>query len=189
MSEISDGPPEPRLDPGDELVDLIDPDNRVLGQTSRREVRTRNLLHRGVGILCLDSRDRVYVHRRTETKDVFPGMYDMFVGGVVGAGESFETAATREIDEELGIRGPRPRYLFRHLYHGPRNHSLIQVYSVVWDGEIRHQESEVAWGDWLPRSELDGWVGRHPIVPDGLEVYHRLLLHESGKLEPGDPFP
>jgi len=164
---------------GDEVVDLIDADNRVIGQTSRREVRARNLLHRGVGILCRNPEQAIYVHRRTNTKDVFPGMYDMFVGGVVASGESYETAAKREISEELGIVGPEPRFLFHHLYKGPLNHSWVAVYDVEWDGPIRHQESEVAWGQYLSMQDLLGKLETWSFVPDGLEIFQRYL--QDGK--------
>ena len=89
-------PSEEHPSPGEELVDLIDRDDRVIGRASRRRVRAENLLHRGVGILCRNSGGLIYVHKRTDIKDVFPGMYDMFVGGVVEAGETYDEAASRE---------------------------------------------------------------------------------------------
>lgn len=161
--------------PGDELVDLVDDQNRVIGSTTRREIRTRNLLHRGVGILCRNSSGRVYVHRRTTTKDVFPGMYDMWVGGVVGAGESYDDAARREIGEELGIYGPTPQPLFHHLYLGPHNRSWVALYEVIWDGPITHQESEVEWGCYLTEREIEQRLTLWTWVPDGLEIYDRYL--------------
>ena len=157
--------------PSEELVDLIDRDDRVIGRTSRRQVRAENRLHRGVGILCANSRGLIYVHKRTDTKDVFPGMYDMFVGGVVGAGETYDEAAKREIAEELGIVGPTPEYLFRHLYWGPQNRSLVAVYSVEWDGPIRHQESEITWGTFLSFDEIIEKLEEWTFVPDGLEIF------------------
>ncbi len=183
------GPGESGTDPGDEWVDLIDSENRVTGRTSRREVRGRNLLHRGVGILCFDSGGRVYVHRRTETKDVFPGLYDMFVGGVVESGETYADAARREIDEELGVRGPTPEYLFRHLYEGDQNRSWIQVYRVIWDGPITHQVEEISWGDWLRAEDLESWVDSHTIVPDGLEVYQRYRTWVRSGSPASQPLP
>ncbi|MBI3929609.1 MAG: NUDIX domain-containing protein [Armatimonadetes bacterium] len=159
----------------EEMVDVIDLDNQVVEVLPRSLVRSRNLLHRGVGILCCNSRGETYVHRRTPTKDVFPGMYDMFVGGVVESGERYHQAAAREIAEELGIRGAPPDYLFTHLYLGERNRSRIQVYRVLWDGPIRWQPEEIEWGDWLPESDLADWVSTVPVVPDGLEVFYRYL--------------
>jgi isopentenyldiphosphate isomerase len=163
-----DPPPRPAAD---EIVDLVDESNRVIGTAPRREVRARNLLHRGVGILCRNSRGEVYVHRRTATKDVFPGLHDMFVGGVVGSKESYDDAARREIREELGIEGPEPRRLFDHLYLGPLNRSWVAVYEVTWDGPIRHQETEVAWGAYMTLDELLGKLGEWEFVPDGLEIF------------------
>ena len=160
------------MSPGEERVDLVDLENRVVGRALRREVRSRNLLHRGVGIVCFDGKGRIYVHRRTETKDIFPGMYDMFVGGVVASGESYRAAAAREVAEELGIVGPRPDYLFSHLYLGDRNRAWIQVYRVEWDGPIRHQPEEVSWGSWIEEADLEGMIRERSFVPDGLEIYH-----------------
>ena len=174
---------EPPKDPGEELVDLVDEENRVIGRALRREVRARNLLHRGVGILCRNPEGRVHVHRRTETKDVFPGLYDMFVGGVVVSGESYDAAAKREIAEELGIVGPRPRFLFPHLYLGDRNRSWIHVYDVVWDGPLRLQAEEIVWGDWVELEALHRMVMEKPFVPDGLEVFSHYLRFKEG--EPG----
>ncbi len=169
--------PEPpsALNPADEIVDLVDMENRITGQSTRREVRSRNLLHRGVGILCRNSKEEIYVHRRTTSKDVFPGMYDMLVGGVVGAGECYDAAARREIAEELGIEGPTPRWLFDHLYIGPRNRSWVAFYEVEWDGPIRHQASEVDWGSFMT---YEAFLEKLPIwefVPDGLEIFRRYV--------------
>jgi isopentenyldiphosphate isomerase len=139
-------------------------------------VRRRNLLHRGVGILCRNSAGKIHVHRRTMTKDVFPGLHDMLVGGVVGRGESFEDAARREIEEELGIAGAAPEFLCHHLYLGPQNRSLVAVYRVVWDGPVRLQEEEIAWGAYLSREELERrlQLREWTFVPDGLEIWERL---------------
>lgn len=174
----------------EEWVDLVDGENRIIGATTRADMRARNLLHRGVGILCRNSQGQVYVHRRTDTKDLFPGLHDMFVGGVVSRGESYETAALREIEEELGIRGPIPRWLFDHLYVGPRNHSWIRVFDVTWDGPVVHQPEEIAWGGWIAEDALESWAGSVEIVPDGLDVFHHWLeWRKTGESRSGGPHP
>lgn len=157
----------------DELVDLVDLQDRVVGQAPRSEVRAGNLLHRGVGILCRNSRGEIYVHRRTPTKDLFPHLHDMFVGGVVGSGESYEAAAAREVAEELGIPDARPVFLFAHLYQGEHNRAWVHVFLVEWDGPVVHQESEIEWGAWMPEADLEAWCDEVEIVPDGLEIFRR----------------
>jgi isopentenyldiphosphate isomerase len=161
------------IDPGDELLDVVDEDDRVVGQATRREVRARRLLHRFSSILCLDSAGRLYVHRRTDDKDVYPGMYDTAAGGVLAAGETYLEAARRELAEELGVAGPEPRFLFRHRYRGPENPSWSALFEVTWDGPVRPQASEIAWGSFLTMEELDARLQEWPFVPDGLEIFRR----------------
>ncbi|MBS2039204.1 NUDIX domain-containing protein [bacterium] len=77
-----------------QTVEVVDLDNRVLTDVSRAQIRRQNLLHRAVKIMVVNPRGEVFVHRRTSTKDLFPRMHDMFVGGVVESGESYEEAAS-----------------------------------------------------------------------------------------------
>jgi isopentenyldiphosphate isomerase len=159
----------------DELIDWVDEQDRVIGQVTRARMRAENLLHRCIAVLCLHPDGRASVHKRTASKDVFPSLYDAFVGGVVGAGESYDAAAVREIEEELGIVGPTPEPLFQHLYDGPESRSHTRVYRVTWAGPIRHQPSEVAWGGYCDLAALaSGGLG-FALVPDGAEFLERYL--------------
>jgi isopentenyldiphosphate isomerase len=163
------------MKPALEMVDIVDEANIVTGCLTRQEVRSQNLLHRGVGILVYNSKGEVYVHQRTATKDLFPSLFDMLVGGVVSSGEDYLTAARREVSEELGVENEELEELFHHLYLGPKNRSWIAVYRVRWDGPIQHQVEEIAWGGWLSEPELEGWSKKVEIVPDGLSVFQEYL--------------
>ena len=159
----------------DELIDWVDEHDRVIGQVTRARMRAENLLHRCIAVMCLDSRGRVYVHRRTASKDVYPSLHDAFVGGVVGAGESYDDAARREIGEELGIVGPTPEPLFHHVYEDAWSRSQTRVYRVRWDGAITHQPSEVAWGGFCDLAEVASGKLALPFVPDGWQVLQRYV--------------
>ena len=52
---------------------------------------------------CSARDGRLLVHRRADDKDVWPGRWDLAVGGVVAAGEDYDTAAVREVAEEIGV--------------------------------------------------------------------------------------
>lgn len=161
----------------DEVLDVVDRDDRVTGQAPRGEVYSRGLLHRCVFVQVRDAEGRVFVHRRTASKLVFPSAYDMFVGGVLGAGESYPRAALREAEEELGVTGlGQPEPLFKFLYEGPGGGWWSYVHEVRCDLPVSPQVSEVAWHAWLSEEELARRVadGEWPWVPDGLEAYRRL---------------
>lgn len=157
----------------DERVDIVDEHDNVIGTVSRSEIRERKLLHRGVAILCRNSKGDVYMHRRTDTKDVFPGLYDCFIGGTVASGEDYDTAAMREINEELGIDSHPVNMIFKHHYAGSDNPHLLQFYEVTYDGPITHQEAEIAWGSFIPPGELDKIIDDWDFVPDGRELWKR----------------
>src|SRR5207247_6592339 len=107
-----------------------------------------------------------HVQKRTDTKDVDPGAYDMLPGGVCGAGESYDECARRELAEELGIEGVEPRPLFKHRYSGPEGEAWGTVYEVRWDGPIRPQPEEVAWYDWVTEEGLDGVLATRQFFAD-----------------------
>ncbi|MFF7896693.1 NUDIX hydrolase [Streptomyces sp. NPDC007907] len=160
----------------DEILDVVDENDRVVGQAPRGEVYARGLRHRCVFVQARDAEGRIFVHRRTATKLVFPSLYDMFVGGVVGAGESYDTAALREAEEELGVTGlPRPRHLFTFLYDdGSGRTWWSAVYEVRCDLPVQPQAEEVAWHGFLPDAEVERRLRDWEWVPDGLAAYERL---------------
>ena len=168
-------------DPAHELVDVVDLEDRVVGVSTRAHVRAANLLHRCAEIAIVNGAGAIYVHRRTQTKDVYPGMYDMVVGGVVASGESWEEGARRELEEEAGVAGADLREIGRHLYEGPHERALMRLYEVTWEGPITPQPEEIAWGEFVPFAELDRMLSVHAFCPDSLEVFERW---RDGRLGP-----
>jgi mutator protein MutT len=166
----------------EEIVDVVDEDDRVIGQVTRAQMRRDKLLHRVVAILCRNRDGKIYVHRRTATKDLFPNLYDMWTAGTVEAGETYEAAAKRELEEELGITGVELEPLFKHRYEGDRTRSHTMVYSVEWNGKIRHQPSEIAWGAFRSRSELLADLEHFEFVPDGAELFTRYVAAYPDRL-------
>ena len=162
------------MDAGDEPVEVVDDDGGVLRVVPRRVIREQLLLHRCTYVLVLNGTGELYVHRRTPTKDAYPSFYDVCAGGVCAVGEPFDDCAARELEEELGIT-TRPAFRFLHRYEGPDGRALGAVYDVRWDGPIRHQEAEVAWGAFEPVDRIEERIRRDPFCPDGLEVYGRWL--------------
>ncbi|MFD4873698.1 NUDIX hydrolase [Streptomyces sp. NPDC058420] len=165
----------------DEILDIVDEQDQVIGQSPRGDAYAQGLRHRATFIQARDAQGRVFVHRRTPTKLVFPSLYDMFVGGVVGAGESYDDAALREAEEELGVSGlPRPTFLFKFLYDdGAGRTWWSAVYEVRCELPVGPQVEEVAWHDFLTDDEIERRLGEWEWVPDGLAAYARLTAYRE----------
>src|SRR5262249_13925359 len=146
----------------DEWLDIVDEQDHIVGQAPRREATARRFRHRCVFIRVLDEHGRLFVHRRTPAKLVFPAYYDMFVGGVVAAGEAYDEAARREAAEELGVGDlPEPTFLFKFLYESPEHTWWSAVYELRYDGPVHPQAEEIDWHAFLAddslRSKLGEW--------------------------------
>jgi 8-oxo-dGTP pyrophosphatase MutT (NUDIX family) len=165
----------------DEILDIVDENDQVVGQSPRGAAYARGLRHRCAFIQVRDATGRLFVHRRTPTKLVFPSLYDMWVGGVVGAGETYDDAALREAEEELGVSGlPSPEFLFKFLYDdGAGRTWWSAVYEVRCDLPVNPQAEEVAWHDFLPEDEVERRLSQWEWVPDGLDAYERLRAHRA----------
>lgn len=159
----------------EEIVAVVDAANNVVGALPRREMRARRLPHRATYILVFSGKGELFVQRRTQTKDVYPGYLDPAAGGVVLAGEEYAEAARRELEEELGIRGVELTRHFDFHHRDPFIDVWGRVYSCIWDGPIVLQEEEVAGGFWvLPETFLADHDGQE-CTPDGLEVLRRFV--------------
>ncbi len=97
----------------DEIFDIVDQRDRVIGKATRGEVhKDPSLIHRSIAILVYRN-DELFLQKRSMTKDAFPGVWTCSVAGHVDSGESYEEAAIREMQEELGIKALRPPSVIR----------------------------------------------------------------------------
>jgi isopentenyldiphosphate isomerase len=160
---------------GEELVDIVDDDDTVIATVTRSEMRAGRLLHRSVGIAVISTDERLLIHRRSETKDIWPGMWDIAAGGVVASGESYEDAAHRELAEELGIDDATIEYLGRAHYVDDDLATMCRGYRIVHDGPFTFADGEVAETRWVTFDELDSMRGTHPFLPDSITLLLPLI--------------
>ena len=163
--------PDPRPAATDELVDVVDADDRVVATVTRRRMRSERLRHRAVFVAVVSSSGEALVQRRAGTKDVWPGRWDVGAGGVVASGESYDDAARRELFEELGIDAvPVALAADRHerRYADGDVDLVARCYRVVHDGPVRFVDGEVCEVRWLDRTSFEALVATEPFVPDSL---------------------
>ncbi len=173
-------PLPPTVSGRDELVDVVDEDDCVLRLATRAEVRAGNLWHRACYVVALDAAERVFVHLRTATKDVFPSHFDMMVGGVLAAGESYEDSARREVGEELGVAPLDLREVGALRYEDTRNRVLGRIYQCRVEGPLRLQAEEIVDGRWMAVEEVERQIRTAPFCPDGVVAFGVWLRWRPG---------
>lgn len=87
-----------------EYFDVLDEFGNKTGAIKERSAVHRDGdWHAAVNIFIVNSQNEVLQQRRAADKDSYPNMWDLSCGGHVVTGEDYETAAVRELEEELGV--------------------------------------------------------------------------------------
>ena len=86
-----------------ELIQIVDKKGNFTGQVmDKEEAHDKNLLHNEVGIFIINDKREVLLQKRSANKRFSPNKWGLCAGHV-DAYESLETAALREIKEEVGL--------------------------------------------------------------------------------------
>jgi isopentenyl-diphosphate delta-isomerase len=100
-----------------EKVLIVDEHDEPVRAASRLEMRQQNLWHRSTSIFVVNRAKEFVVQKRSTQKDYCPGYLDLAAGGVVGMADGdVDESARREVQEELGIEGTKPKYLLKFSY-------------------------------------------------------------------------
>lgn len=163
------------ISPADEIVQIVDRDNTPVGEVKRSIMRKQGLTHRASYILVFSSEKKLFVQKRTETKDIYPGYWDVAAGGVVLAREGYKHSAERELKEELGIHGIPLRFLFDHYFEAGDTRVWGHVFLCTHNGPFTLQREEVEYGRFLSIPEVLKLQEQEPFTPDGIEIIRRLI--------------
>jgi len=160
-----------------ELIAWVDEHDNLLGALPRAELRSRRLIGRGTFILLFNAAGELCVHRRTLSKAVYPGYWDIAAGGMVAAGEAYAQSAERELAEELGIRDAVLRDHGRFFFDQPDNRIWCAVFSAVSDAPLILQPEEVLEARFMTLEEAQLDTRRRPYCPDSLLALEHYLAN------------
>ena len=156
-----------------EKVIIVDRDNRPMGVVPRYKMRREGLIHRATYIVVFNEKRHVFMQKRTMDKDFLPGYYDAAAGGVLQEGEDYDTSASRELYEELGVQAPLEK-LFDFYYEVESQKMWGRAYACFHEGPFRLQAEEIESGAFHPISDiLTGIIS--PISPDTFYVLKRFI--------------
>jgi len=147
----------------DEYFDVVNERDEPVGRALRREVHVRGLWHRAVHVLVWDAVGRVFLQKRSMSKDMSPGLWDSSCSGHLDAGEDYDAAAVRELGEELGLRpNPRPKRWLRVAACAETGWEFCWVYRLRHDGPFVLHPEEIERGEWLSAAEVTQRIAARP---------------------------
>ncbi len=158
-------------------IQIVDKKNNPVGQATKQEAWRNGLIHRIVRISILDETGRLLVQKRSNKKELFPGRWDNSAAGHVDAGETYEQAALRELEEELGLTG-LPLVKMGDYYVDVTDDwrmmkRFTRSYKILVSEPLpifNLPKDEVVATEWMDIKNVKELVGKQPdLVTDGLE--------------------
>jgi isopentenyldiphosphate isomerase len=143
----------------EEIFDVVNERDEVIGQKTRNEVHRLGLMHRAVHVLAFNSRGDVFLQKRSMKKDRQPGLWDSSASGHVDSGEDYDTCAVRELREELGFNAHAPlQRLFKVPASPQTDQEHVWVYRCEAEGPFTLHPEEIERGDWFPAEKVNRWI-------------------------------
>ena len=159
-----------------ERIAWVDEQDQPLGGVLRSVLRAQHLIGRCTYILLFNSAGQLCVHRRTLSKALYPGYWDMAAGGMVLDGEDYADSAARELAEELGVRDVPLVEHAHFFYDAPESRLWCRVYSAVSDAPLTLQPEEVLEARFISLDQAMAEIEHVPYCPDSLIALRQYLV-------------
>lgn len=158
----------------EDIFDIVDENDTVVGQAPRSEAHAKKLRHRAVHVLIFNPQGEVFMQKRSSSKDRWPGAWDSSCSGHVDSGEDYLTAAHRELQEELGYAPEQElELLFKLLPSEETGEEFVAVYRVTGSGPFRLNHEEIEIGEWM---NIPNLLERVAFTPQRFSSSFRLIL-------------
>ena len=183
-----------------EILDIVDENGNPTGQTVERErAHAEGIRHRTAHVWLARRRANgieLLLQKRSDTKDSFPGCYDISSAGHIPAGVDYIPSALRELKEELGVDASGEQLIYcgdrtictDAVFAGAPFHDrqVSRVFALWYDAEesaFRLQETEVASVRWMPLEDVLTAV-RENTIPNCLCEAELLMVKRALTAEP-----
>lgn len=145
----------------DELLDIVDHNDQIIGQKYRAEIYAQNLSSfRVINAFVINSKKQVWIPRRSSDKKLFPLCLDASVGGHVASGESYDQAFERETQEELNIEISQVSHklLAKLTPHQHGVSAYMNVYAIITDQEPIYNTNDFISATWFAIPKLQALI-------------------------------
>ena len=147
----------------EEIFDIVNERDEVIGRALRSEVHARGLLHRAVHVLVFNSRGEIFLQKRSMKKDRQPGVWDSSCSGHVDSGENYDETALRELGEEIGLHlSAPPQRLFKIDACEETDAEFVWVYRCENEGPFQLHPDEIETGGWFTPGHVSKRIAEKP---------------------------
>ena len=151
-----------------EFLDIVNEKDEVIGNAPVNEIYEKCLPHRIVHIFVFNNKQEMLLQMRNHESKFCPFHWCTAAAGHVKSGETYEQAATRELEEETHIVAG-PVYLHKDIYELENGlKKSLASFRANYDGELTP-------GDKVEKLQFFGMAQIQSMINKG-EKFHSELL-------------
>ncbi len=146
-----------------EILNIIDIDDQIIGQATREDIYANKHIHRIVHVMVRDISGRFLLQIRSATVQFRPLHWATSAGGHVQAGETYEEAARREMEEEIGVIVGEIREMGKFYYEWDGIRKYLWAFEYILDQDLNIGE-EVSSVEFFSPDEAHTLITTHDRV-------------------------
>ncbi|MBI4146156.1 NUDIX domain-containing protein [Candidatus Woesearchaeota archaeon] len=144
----------------EELIEEIDEKGNTIAVHPRSELKKRMFRHKAALIIPTQG-EKLVLCRRAKDKHPFPDTWCCAVGGKVIAGETFEQAAQREMQEEIGTTAVLS-HVVTFNYNGQEYPSRFAVFTTTLPKQLALDPTEIQYLKAFTAEEINKMIIQNP---------------------------
>mgnify|MGYP001594992700 CR=1 FL=1 len=151
----------------DELVDVVNENDKVIGQEWKSVCHKEGILHRISAVFIFNDEGQLLLQKRA-AKKLGGGLLDHSACGHLKTGESYEDGAKKELNEELGIDVPI-KLFSKNIplekstrYKGRVIHHKLALFTGHHNGPFKIQEEELESVEFLDLETIKKMILENP---------------------------
>ncbi|HEX7963316.1 MAG TPA: NUDIX domain-containing protein [Candidatus Saccharimonadales bacterium] len=159
---------------GSAPIQIVDEHDNPVGSATKAEAWDKGLIHRVVRVMVENDKGELLLQHRTPTKDIYPSCWDNSCAGHVDAGEDYDAAVKREVEEELGWPGLPLKHIGDYrsslVWQGHKFNRFVRVYA-AHSNELptKREAGKIDGFKWMAPADVRRFIQEHPDqVTDGL---------------------
>jgi isopentenyldiphosphate isomerase len=145
-------------------IPIVDEKDNIIEYKERKE-KDINDIFRIIHVWVFNKNKEFLIAKRHSSKEVSPNKWSQAVGGTVEEGETYQSNATKEVEEELGVKNVSLKPFRKLYYENSNGKRFCYIYIALIDIPVNSfvlQKEEVSEVRWINIDELSHWYNKSP---------------------------